>query len=100
MYLRTLLIVVTLTVLALFAALNWSVFTAPTPLSLGFLTVEAPLGLILLTLFALLTVFFLVYVVYLQSSVMLEGRRHGRELQAQRARRPGGSITFGGCGLF
>ena len=84
MYLRTLLIVAMLTVLAVFAALNWSVFTAPTQLSLGFATVEAPLGLILLTLFAVLTVLFLVYVVYLQSSVMFEGRRHARELQAQR----------------
>jgi uncharacterized integral membrane protein len=84
MYLRTLLIIFMLAMLAVFAALNWSVFTAPTPLSLGFSTVEAPLGLILLAMFAVLTMLFLVYVVYLQSSVMFEGRRNARELQAQR----------------
>jgi uncharacterized integral membrane protein len=84
MYLRTLLIIFMLAILAVFATLNWSVFTAPTPLSLGFSTIEAPLGLILLAMFAVLVMLFLVYVVYLQSSVMFEGRRHARELQTQR----------------
>jgi hypothetical protein len=46
--------------------------------------VEAPLGLILLGIATLLTLLFLVYVVYLQSSTLLESRRYGRELQAQR----------------
>jgi hypothetical protein len=53
-------------------------------LSLGFTSVEAPLGLILLAIVALLTLLFLVYITYLQSTVLLESRRHGRELQAQR----------------
>jgi hypothetical protein len=84
MYLRTLLIFVVLGLVAVFSALNWSAFIAPTMLSLGFTTVEAPLGLILLAIVGLLTLLFLVYVTYLQSTVLFETRRHSRELQAQR----------------
>ena len=84
MYLRTLLIVAVLGLIVVFSALNWSAFIAPTVLSLGFTTVEAPLGLILLAIIALLTLLFLVYITYLQSTVLLEGRRHARELQSQR----------------
>ena len=84
MYLRTLLILFVIAGLIIFAAINWGAFVTPTTLSLIFLTVDAPLGLILLAIVAVLSVFFLVYVVYLQSSVLMESRRHGRELQAQR----------------
>lgn len=84
MYLRSLLIIVVLGVLIVFAAINWSAFVAPTTLSVGFTTMEAPLGLILLGIAASLTLLFLIYVVYLQSSTLMESRRYGRELQAQR----------------
>lgn len=84
MYLRTLLILAVLGLVVVFSALNWSAFIAPTALSLGFITVEAPLGLILLAIVALLTLLFLVYITYLQSTVLLETRRHARELQLQR----------------
>ena len=55
-----------------------------TTLSVGFTTVQAPLGLVLLIVTALLALLFLIYVVYLQSSVLLENRRQSRELQNQR----------------
>jgi hypothetical protein len=84
MYLRTLLIFLVLGLIAVFSTLNWSAFIAPTTLSLGFTSVEAPLGLILLGIVALLTLLFLVYITYLQSTVLLESRRHARELQLQR----------------
>jgi hypothetical protein len=84
MYLRTLLILAVLGLVVVFSALNWSAFIAPTALSLGFTRVEAPLGLILLAIVALLTLLFLVYITYLQSTVLLETRRHARELQLQR----------------
>src|ERR687897_498340 len=84
MYLRTLMILAVLILIAIFSALNWSAFIAPTVLSLGFTSVEAPLGLILLAIVALLTLLFLVYITYLQSTVLLESRRHARELQSQR----------------
>ena len=84
MYLRTLLIIVVLVALALFAAVNWGAFTTQTTLSLIFATVEAPLGLILLVVTGVLTLLFLIYLVYSQSSSLMESRRHARELQLQR----------------
>ena len=84
MYLRTILIVLALGVLTLFTAANWHAFITPTTLSVIFATVEAPLGLVLLGGVVLLAALFLIYVVYLQSSVLLETRRHARELNAQR----------------
>jgi hypothetical protein len=84
MYLRTLLIVLALGAVALFTAVNWSAFTTPTTLSVIFASVEAPLGLILLGMVVLLAALFLIYVVYLQSSVLLETRRHARDLHSQR----------------
>lgn len=84
MYLRTVIIVSLLGILVMFALLNWNAFVTPMPLSVGFTTVEAPLGLLLLGITALLTVLFLVYTVYLQSAILLENRRQARELQTQR----------------
>jgi uncharacterized integral membrane protein len=84
MQLRTLLLILVLALIALFAAVNWSAFTAPTTLSLVFSTVEAPLGLIMLAATAVIAVLFLVVIVYLQTSVLLEARRHAKELDAQR----------------
>ena len=84
MYLRTVLILFVLGLLAIFAIANWSAFVAPTTLTLGFGTIEAPLGLILLGMVGLITAMFLVYVVFLQSATLMDSRRQARDLQAQR----------------
>lgn len=81
---HTLLLLVILTAIAAFAALNWNVFIAPTELSLGFTTVQIPLGLVMLGLLIFVTALFLAFVVYLQASALLETRRYSRELQANR----------------
>lgn len=81
---RTILLLVIVGAIAIFAALNWSAFMAPTTLSLGFTEVQAPLGLVLLGMIAFLTTLFLVFIVYLQTSVLLEARRHAKELNANR----------------
>jgi len=83
-YLRTLLILVVLGIVIVFALLNWSVFTAPTTLSIGFASFEAPLGLILLGAIAALTLLFLIYLVYLQATALMESRQYSRELKTQR----------------
>ncbi len=80
----TLLLLLVLAAIVAFATLNWSAFVAPTDLSLGVAVVKMPLGLIMAGLLAFLTALFLVYVVYLQSSTLLENRRHSRELQTNR----------------
>ena len=84
MHLRTLLVLLVLGILAVFAAVNWSSFMAPTTLSLLFATVQAPLGLVMLGFTALLTALFLLFIAYLQASLLMDSRRHARELQAQR----------------
>jgi uncharacterized integral membrane protein len=84
MPLRTVVLLIVFAAVVLFAALNWGAFLAPTTLSLGVAQVQAPLGLIMLGMVAVLGALFLAYVAYLQSSVLLETRRHAKELQAQR----------------
>ena len=73
-----------LVLVGLFALINWSAFTALTPISLVFTTVEAPLGLIMLGLVAFLCVLFTVWVISLQAASLMEARRQTRELQTQR----------------
>ena len=84
MKLRTLFPLLLLAALAAFAALNWSEFVRPTKLSLLLTTVQAPLGLIMLLLCALLLALFLVFVVVLQTSLIVDARRSARELRTQR----------------
>jgi len=84
MSLRSLLFVVVFGALAAFVLVNWNVLNAPTTLSLAFAEVQAPLGVVMLGFIVAVTVLFLGYIVYLQMSGLLEMRRHGKELQAQR----------------
>jgi hypothetical protein len=81
---RTLLLLLFLVVIGAFTILNWSAFTAPTTLSLGITYVQVPLGLVMLALLTLLAASFLVYLVYLQTTVLLETRRHAQEMRANR----------------
>jgi hypothetical protein len=84
MRIRTLLLLLGVVVLAAFTILNWTAFTEPTTLSLVFTSVQAPLGMVMLVITGVLAAVFLLYVVYLQGTVILEGRRSARELQSQR----------------
>lgn len=81
---RTAFLLLIVLAIAALAALNWTTLAAPAVISLGLTVVTAPLGLVMLGLTALLGVFFLVYVLYLQSTVLLDARRHTKEMQAQR----------------
>ena len=81
---RALVLFLVLLFVGLFALINWGAFVAPTPLSLGFTTVHAPLGLIMLALVAFLCVLFTVWVITLQARSLKDARRQTRELQAQR----------------
>lgn len=85
MKISTLFLLLALAVAGAFAALNWAAFNQATTLSLGFANVTAPLGLVMLGLLVAVSVLFLAYLVTLQTSVLLETRRHARELQAHRA---------------
>ncbi|MDP2680460.1 MAG: LapA family protein [Rhodoferax sp.] len=84
MRIRSLLLALVLALIAAFTVLNWSVFLADTPLSLGVSTVQAPLGLIMLGLLIFMVAYCLVYVLYLQSNVLMDARRNAKELQTNR----------------
>jgi biopolymer transport protein ExbB/TolQ len=81
---RSLFIALALAALALFAALNWAAFMAPTTLSLGFAEVNAPLGLIMLVATGVVAALFLLYIVFQQAGVILETRRYAKELKSHR----------------
>ena len=70
-----------------FAALNWSVLTAPTTIHLVLADITAPLGVTMLAAMAGLAALFLVFLVWLETRTLTE---LGRSARAERA---GGSET-------
>ncbi|MGD9775137.1 LapA family protein [Diaphorobacter sp.] len=84
MRLKTLFLLLIVIAMGALATLNWAALATPATVSLGVMEVQAPLGLIMLALTALLCVFFLVYVLTLQGSVLMETRRHAKEMTVQR----------------
>ncbi|MCB2020558.1 MAG: LapA family protein [Rhizobacter sp.] len=84
MNLRSVAIVLALVALVGFAALNWTALMTPAELSLGFAQVQAPLGVVMLGISALLCVLFIVYLLFQQAGALLEARRYAKEMKAQR----------------
>lgn len=84
MNLRSLFLFLALGLTAAFTALNWTTIIAPSELSFGITSVQLPLGLAMLGFLALLTAAFLVFLIYMQTSALLDTRRHSRELHANR----------------
>jgi len=81
---RVLVLFLALLLMAVFTLLNWPAFVAPSALSLGFTTVQAPLPMLLLIGFVFISVWFVVWAVQLQGKAMLESRRQAKDLQVQR----------------
>lgn len=81
---RPLAFVLFLLLIGLFALLNWPAFVAPTTVSLFFTTVEAPIGVIMLGLLALVCVAFTAWAISIQGHALMDARRMTKELQAQR----------------
>lgn len=72
---RTIVIGVCLAGLAFFALLNWSTFSRPTTLNVVVASVDAPLGVILLTAIGVLTLIYAVSLARLEVATLIEGRR-------------------------
>jgi hypothetical protein len=72
---------VAVAVIAGLAALNWSILVTPAPIDLLVARIEAPLGLVMLGLTALLVALFLVATLRNQISALLENRRLLKEIQ-------------------
>ena len=84
MSLRALLLLIIGAAIVAFIGVNWTAMTMPTDLNLIFTEIRAPLGLVLLGLMALLSVVFVGLIAYTQGTVLMETRRHAKELTAQR----------------
>ena len=81
---RTIFLILSIAVVAAFVALNVDEFTRASVLSLGFTSVQVPLGLVMLALLVAAAVIFLGVMIYIQSSNLLETRNYARELSTQR----------------
>lgn len=81
---RTLLLVLATALVVAFALLNWSEFIRAVPLSLGWTTVTAPLGLILLGLLAITSIGFLASSGISHARHVQHEREQTKALQAQR----------------
>lgn len=81
---RTIALILAIVLLAAFVALNLDEFMRVSVLSLGFMTVQVSLGLLMLVLLGAATAIFLGSALYLQSTNLLEMRKHTRELNTQR----------------
>lgn len=68
----------------IFTIANWTTLSAPAPINLLVVEVQGPLGLVILALGAVLIALFVLLVLSLQATVLLETRRQSRELSAQR----------------
>ncbi|MDO9404286.1 MAG: hypothetical protein Q7T87_09660 [Polaromonas sp.] len=84
MRIRTILLIIGIVLLAGFTALNIDEFSRSSLLSLGFTTIDVPLGLVMLLLLVVAVVIFLASTLYMQSQNLIETRKYARELQAQR----------------
>jgi uncharacterized integral membrane protein len=81
---RTTLLIIAIALVAAFAALNIDEFSRPSVLSLGFTTIQVPLGLVMLVLLGVAVLAFLATTLFMQSANLLETRRYARELATQR----------------
>ncbi len=81
---RFLLALLSIALVATFGVLNWSAIAAPTTISLGVVSFEAPLGMVLLSVTVLLLLVFVGYMAVWQGQILMESRRHQKELQEQR----------------
>jgi hypothetical protein len=81
---RMIILLTAVLLVAGFAALNWSEFLRPVPLSFGIFIMSAPLGLILLMVLAVTLISFLITTAHIRTVSLLDSRQHNKDLQAQR----------------
>ena len=82
---RLILFLVAILAVAAFAAMNWSEIMRPAPLLFGAVVMDAPMGLILLSLLGIATLAFLISAATMRTHSLVETRHHHKTLEAQRA---------------
>lgn len=81
---HTLLVVLVLLLIVAFLAINWSLFAASAKVSFVFVSIEVPIGLVMLGILTLIALTFGIYSAVSWSAILLEFRRQAKELTAQR----------------
>ena len=81
---RTIFLIIGIVLVAAFAALNVDEFTRSSVLSLGFTTIQVPLGMVMLLMLVATMLVFLASTLYIQGANLLENRQHAKELNIQR----------------
>jgi uncharacterized integral membrane protein len=81
---KTLLLIIGIVLIAVFAVLNVDEFTRTSTLNLGFTTMQLPLGLVMLMLLMVVLLLFVVTTLVLHSSNLMENRKHAKLLTTQR----------------
>jgi hypothetical protein len=84
MRIRSILLLLAIVLTTAFVALNLEEFNRLSLLSLGFISVQAPLAMIMLGGLVVALVFFLLFGAYAKSAYLIENHRTTRELKAQR----------------
>ncbi len=84
MRIRSIILAALLALLALFAILNWDAINASSTLSLGFMHIDAPLGLVMLAFTAAVCAVLFIHILLQQAGMIMEGRRLAKELKVQR----------------
>ncbi|OGA31367.1 MAG: hypothetical protein A3G80_03965 [Betaproteobacteria bacterium RIFCSPLOWO2_12_FULL_62_13b] len=78
---RTVLILVLLALIGLFALLNWRSFTTPANLDFLIARIEAPLGVLMLIAVGVLVIVFLLLLAKAEIAMLLESRKVAREME-------------------
>jgi uncharacterized integral membrane protein len=78
------LVLLALVLLGAFAQANWSQLVAPATINFLGLSSEGPLGAVVLAAALLPTALLAIYAMTLRTAMLVEARRHSRQLQAQR----------------
>ena len=78
------LVAVVLLLTLAFTMLNWTALNTTAPINLLVTQVQGPLGVVIVGFGVVLIALFVLLLLWLQTRVLLDGRRHTRELAAQR----------------
>lgn len=81
---KILLLIVSIVLIAGFTVLNIEEFTRISTLSLGFTTMQLPLGLVMLLVVGVIILIFLATTLYMHSTNLMETRKYAKELTVQR----------------
>ena len=82
---RTVVLLVLLLFLGLFAVINWGAFSAPAELSLLVTSITAPVGVIMLGVVGAMSVLYLAFLAQTETKNLLEASKANKQLEKARA---------------